>query len=290
MGDSPVGASATRASTAGSYASTANYRLETNGGHNGAIVLLHGLGGDLGQLWGISPGEVGGRPTTMLATDAREHGQTQAAKVRSLNFDVMAEDLASLVDSLQLGPKLVLVGVSMGAATALALAVKDPGRVHALVIVRPAWLDQPLPGNLRAFPQVAKLLRAEGPVRGRAIFQESGEYREIEAISPSGAASLLGQFDQPGALARVRRLEEIPSSVPYRDPRSLASVSAPVLVIGAPNDPVHPIGYAEELASLMPGSRFALLTSRDLSPERNRADLEAAVTRFLADLQPMSGL
>jgi pimeloyl-ACP methyl ester carboxylesterase len=289
VGDSPVGAGATGVGTAGSYASTANYRLETNGGHNGAIVLLHGLGGDLGQLWGITPGEVGGRPTTMLATDAREHGRTEAADVGSLNFDVMAEDLANLVDNLQLGPKLVLVGVSMGAATALAVAVKDPGRVHALVIVRPAWLDQPLPGNLRVFPEVARLLRAEGPVRGRAIFQESGEYREIEAISPSGAASLLAQFDQPGALARARRLEEIPCSVPYRDPRSLKSLSAPVLVIGAPNDPVHPIAYAEELASLLPASSFALLTSRDLSPGRNRADLELAVTRFLADLPPMSG-
>ena len=81
----------------------------------------------------------------------------------------------------------------------------------------------------------------------------------------------------------------MPSSVPYQDPRSLGSLSVPVLVIGAPSDPVHPIGYAEELASLVPRSRFSVLTSRDLSPERNRADLEAAVTRFLADLPLLPG-
>jgi pimeloyl-ACP methyl ester carboxylesterase len=250
---------------------------------------LHGLGGELSQLWGIAPGEVGGRPTPVLAADAREHGRTEAADVGPLGFDLMAEDLIDLADYLHLGPKLVLVGVSMGAATALAVATKYPARVHALVIVRPAWLNQPLPGNLSAFPEVARLLRSEGPVRGREVFQESGRYREIEAISASGAASLLGQFDQPGAVARARRLEEMPSSVPYQDPRSLSKLSAPVLVIGAPNDPVHPVGYAEELARLVPGSSFALLTSRDLSPERNRADLEAAVTGFLADLPPMSG-
>jgi pimeloyl-ACP methyl ester carboxylesterase len=272
-----------------SYAAAANYRLETNGSHDGAIVLLHGLGGELGQLWGLTPGEVGGRPAHILAADAREHGRTVAPDVGSLSFDLMAEDITSLADSLQLGPKLVLIGVSMGAATALAIAIKSPGRVHALVMVRPAWLDQPLPGNLRVFPEVAKLLRSVGPVRGRAIFQESGQYREIEATSPSGAASLLGQFDQPGAVARARRLEELPSSVPYQGPQSLQGLSLPVLVIGAPNDPVHPIGYAEELASLVPGGRLAMLTSRDLSPERNRADLEVAVTRFLAELAPMSG-
>jgi pimeloyl-ACP methyl ester carboxylesterase len=287
VGDSPVGARAAGESPASSYASAANYWLEPNGSHGGAIVLSHGLGGDLGQLWGIAPGEVGGRPTPVLAADAREHGRTRAADVGPLSFDLMADDLISLADDLQLGPKLVLVGVSMGAATALAVATKYPGRVHALVLVRPAWLNRPLPDNLLVFPEVARLLRAEGPVRGREIFEESGNYREVEAISPSGAASLLGQFDQPGAVARVRRLEEMPSSVPYQDPRSLARLSVPALVIGAPSDPVHPIGYAEELASLLPGSSFALLTSRDLSPERNRADLEDAVTAFLADLPPM---
>jgi pimeloyl-ACP methyl ester carboxylesterase len=272
---------------AGSYASTANYRLELNGSHDGAVVFLHGLGGELSQLWGLAPGEVGGRPAPVLAPDAREHGSTFTAGTGPLSFDAMAQDVASLADNLQLGPKLVLVGVSMGAATALAVAIKDPGRVHALVIVRPAWLNQPLPDNLRAFPEVAKLLRTVGPERGRVIFQESARYREIEAISPSGAGSLLGQFDQPKAVARARRLEEMPSSVPYQDVRSIRSLSVPVLVIGAPSDPVHPIGYAEELASLIPVSRLTVLTSRDLSPERNRADLEAGVTRFLADLVPM---
>jgi pimeloyl-ACP methyl ester carboxylesterase len=288
-GDSSPGDGAFGDRAAGSYASTANYRLELNGSHDGAVVLLHGLGGELSQLWGLTAGEVGGRPSPILAADAREHGRTFTADMGPLSFEAMAQDLTGLADHLQLGPKLVLVGVSMGAATALAVAIKDPGRVYALVIVRPAWLNQPLPDNLRAFPEVAQLLRAVGPEKGRAIFQESARYREIEAISPSGAASLLGQFDQSKAVARARRLEEMPSSVPYQDVRSIMSLSVPVLVIGAPSDPVHPIGYAEELASLIPGSRLAVLTSRDLSPERNRADLEAAVTGFLADLAPMPG-
>jgi pimeloyl-ACP methyl ester carboxylesterase len=271
----------------GSYAEAANYRLERNGGHDGGVVLLHGLGGDLAQLWGVTTGDVGGRAAPILAADAREHGGTEAPNVGPLSFEAMARDVTSLAERLQLGPKLVLVGVSMGAATALAVALQGPDRVHGLILVRPAWLSQPLPDNLRVFPEVARLLRAEGPSRGRARFQESARYHEIEALSPSGAASLLGQFDQPGAVARARRLEEIPSSVPYQDPRSLRRLSVPVLVIGAPGDPVHPVGYAEELATLVPDSRLAYLTSRDLSPERNRADLEAAVNGFLADLAPM---
>ncbi len=116
---------------AGSYASSANYRLELNGSHDGAVVFLHGLGGELSQLWGLTPGEVGGRPAPVLASDAREHGSTFTAGTAPLSFDAMAQDLTSLADDLQLGPKFVLVGVSMGAATALAVATKEPGRVHA---------------------------------------------------------------------------------------------------------------------------------------------------------------
>ena len=271
------------------YAGAANYRLELDGGGDGAVVLLHGLGGELAQLWGVTTGSVGGRPAPILAADAREHGGTPTLDVEALSFDLMARDVIGLAEHLRLGPRLVLIGVSMGAATALAVALRYPDRVHGLVLVRPAWLDRPLPENLRVFTEVARLLRSEGPSRGRAIFQTSRQYREIEAISPSGAASLLGQFDQPGSAARVRRLEEIPSSTPYQDPRSVRGLSVPVLVIGAPRDPVHPIGYAEELASLVPGSGLAVLTARDLSPERNRADLEAAVNRFLADLAPVPG-
>jgi pimeloyl-ACP methyl ester carboxylesterase len=271
----------------GSYATTANYRLQLNGASGVAVVLLHGLGGDLAQLWGVTTGDVGGQPGPILAADAREHGSTSTPNQGPLSFQGMAHDVTSLTEHLQLGPKLVLVGVSMGAATALAVAVQDPGRVHGLIMVRPAWLNQPLPANLWAFPEVARLLRTEGPTRGRATFEQSARYRDVEAISPSGAASLLGQFDQPGAVARARRLEEMPASVPYQDPQSVRALSVPTLVIGAPRDPVHPVGYAEELASVVPGSRLAVLTSRDLSPERNRADLEVAVNRFLADLAPI---
>ncbi|MGP8205313.1 MAG: alpha/beta fold hydrolase [Acidimicrobiales bacterium] len=273
-------------SGAGSYAEAASYRLRAHEGGGGAIVLLHGLGGDLDQLWGATDGEVGGRPVPVLAADARAHGQTQMAELGRLNFEVLAQDVTSLVDRLQLGPKLVLVGVSMGAATALALALSEPQRVHGLVLVRPAWLNERWPKNLAAFGEIARLLRQNGPVDGRARFQASSLYQDVNAISPSTAASLLDQFDKPFALSRVRRLEDLPGSVPYDRPGTVRAVRVPTLVVGAPGDPVHPVQFAEELATLVPGGRLALITPRDLSLERNLADLRQAVNGSLARLQP----
>jgi hypothetical protein len=58
-------------------------------------------------------------------------------------------------------------------------------------------------------------------------------------------------------------------------------------VVGAPADPLHPVEFAQELARLLPRSRLALITARDLSPERNLADLRAAVGGFIAGLPPI---
>ena len=65
---------------------------------------------------------------------------------------------------------------------------------------------------------------------------------------------------------------------------------APTLVIGAPDDPLHPVEFAQELAGLLPWARLALITPRDLSPERNLADLRAAAGGFIAGLPPIDML
>jgi pimeloyl-ACP methyl ester carboxylesterase len=271
----------------GSYAALANYRLQAGAGGPGVIVLLHGLGGDLEQLWGVTGPEVGGRPAAILAPDARAHGETRFVGEGPLNFDVLGLDLLTLVDRLRLGPRLVLVGVSMGAATALRVALDGPQRVHGLVLVRPAWLHERWPENLAPFGEIAALLSEQGPAAGRARFEASRLYQEVRAVSPSTASSLLAQFDKPYALARVRRLEDLPGAVPYQHPDDLRAVRAPTLVVGAPGDPVHPVRFAEELAGLIPGSRLALITPRDLSPERNLAELKAAVGGFVAGVPPI---
>ncbi len=271
-----------------SYAAVANYRLQATPACQGAIVLLHGLGGDLDQLWGVTSADVGGQAAAILAADARGHGQTHVPELGPLDFGVLAEDVVSLADGLGLGPRLVLVGVSMGAATALAVALSHPERVHGLVLVRPAWLNEPRPANLAPLAEIAALLRQFGPTAGAAVFRASRLYQECRAVSPLAAASLLDQFDKPYALARVRRLEDIPGAVPYEDPEAMRAVRAPTLVVGTPDDPLHPVAMARELAGLVAGSRLALITPRDLSAERNLADLRSAVGGFIAALPQMS--
>jgi pimeloyl-ACP methyl ester carboxylesterase len=260
-----------------------HYRL-VPADHPVTVVLLHGLGGDLCQPWDYTDAHVGGWQATRLAIDAREHGETSLLTPGPLGFDLLADDVLDLVDQLAVSDRLLLAGVSMGAGTALRIAQRAPERVHGLVLIRPAWRNQPLPANLAAFGEIAALLRLHGPQVGRARFAESPRCRQIASLSPSAAASLLDQFNKPQALARVRRLEEMPRSVPYAVPADLGAISAPTLVIGAQCDPVHPLEIAQQWAELIPGAGYAEIVGREPSPDQHRAQLRARLDTFLAKL------
>jgi pimeloyl-ACP methyl ester carboxylesterase len=264
-----------------------HYRL-VPADHPVTVVLLHGLGGELGQPWDYTDAHVGGWQATRLAVDARKHGETNLPTPGSLSFDLLADDVLDLVDhlvnQLVVSDRLQLVGVSMGAGTALRIAQRAPERLHGLVLIRPAWRHQPLPANLTAFGEIAALLRLHGPQGGRARFAESPLCRDVADISPSAAASLLAQFNKPRALARVRRLEDMPRSVPYAAPADLGAIGAPTLVIGAQCDPVHPLATAQQWAELIPGAEYVEIVGREPSSDQHRAQLRARLDTFLAKL------
>lgn len=60
----------------------------------------------------------------------------------AFTFDGMADDVTALLDRLEL-PSVIVVGMSMGAAIAVRMALREPDRVRGLVLIRPAWLDRP---------------------------------------------------------------------------------------------------------------------------------------------------
>jgi pimeloyl-ACP methyl ester carboxylesterase len=146
------------------YADVASYRLEPGRATPGrpapgAMLMLHGLGGDRGQLWPYAGGD---QARTRLAPDLRAHGATMlVGDPEDFTFAGLAADLTALLDRLRFPPSIV-VGMSMGAGVAVALALREPARVRGLVLIRPAWLDAAPPANLLPLMHVGSLLR-RGP-------------------------------------------------------------------------------------------------------------------------------
>jgi pimeloyl-ACP methyl ester carboxylesterase len=237
------------------------------------VLMLHGLGGDSGQLWPYAGRDAA---RSRLSPDLRAHGATMlVGQRRSFGFGGLTRDLAALLDRLRFPPSVV-VGMSMGAGVAASLALRQPFRVRGLVLIRPAWLDAGPPANLLPLIQAGRLLRRHGAQAGLARFVETAEYGRVLEQSPAAAASLVAQFHAPHAVRRSIRLTQLPRSTPLRQVRDLRRISVPAMVVGTPSDPPHPFEIARIWASALPASHLVAAPARDVDPAGYRACLTEA--------------
>jgi pimeloyl-ACP methyl ester carboxylesterase len=236
-------------------------------------LLLHGLGNDaqqaLAQLGPVLP------PDT-IAPDVRAHG---ASTVIGGPDDFELDRLAAEVPVPE-GP-LTLVGISMGAALSLRIALARPQDVERLVFVRPAFTDQSLPRNLELFPVLGELLTRYGPQEATRLFRASARYRAVQLVSKIGAAGLVSQLRAPQARERAIRLLEIPRNRAFSSARELATLDMPTTIIGAPRDPVHPLEVAQQWADALPHARLVTVPARDDGMPEYTDALRAAVASAL---------
>jgi pimeloyl-ACP methyl ester carboxylesterase len=219
------------------------------------LVALHGLGGDHTQPLAYIDEAVRSK-CRIVAPDLRAHGSCTLDESPSLlTFQQLAADVDAAIGPSH-GP-LVLVGISMGAGVALELVARGTPGISALVLVRPAWLWEPNPANLVAFPRIASLLREHGAQVGKARFVQDPDYASVAAISSAAADALAAQFDEPRAIARGARLEALPASVP----RHVSRLDVPTVVLACDRDPVHPVQLAERLTTDL-GARLVVVPPR----------------------------
>jgi pimeloyl-ACP methyl ester carboxylesterase len=244
------------------------------------FVFQHGLGGDLDQPFGVYRPATGVR---LIGFDMRGHGETRPlGDVNKLTIADLADDLAALLDHLEIS-QAVIGGISLGSAVAVKFALTHPGRVLGLVLSRPAWLDRPLPENVRLYAMIANFLREFGTKDGVERFRLSPEFEAMESSSPDCARSLLGQFESPRALECVARLERLASDRLCDDLTAYSSILVPALILGNHQDPIHPWFLAARLAQIIPAAEMREITPKSVSIDRHAADVQLAVDGFLTN-------
>jgi pimeloyl-ACP methyl ester carboxylesterase len=255
-----------------------------DGGEGSPLVLQHGLGGDQSQPAGLH-----GSAGRLICLECRGHGETAPlGPVEDLGFQTFADDLLALVDQLGLS-SFVLGGVSMGAGVALRFAADHPERVRGLVLIRPAWLDQPSPANLRPLTRIGELLLEHGPREGRELFLTDAEYVAALRESPATAESMLGQFDRPYAQEHAEVLRRMPADCPLGTAPDWARLDMPAVVMGTAQDPMHPLELATALAGALPNAEGREVTSKTVDDAAHRRDVSAAIDDFLAGLDAPRG-
>jgi len=228
-------------------------------GEGTPIVLLHGLTATRRYVvMGSRALERSGH--LVVSYDARGHGRSSPAPEPSAyGYELLAADLLAVLDELGL-ERAVLAGASMGAHTALALALAAPERVAGLVLITPSFDpgDRREQSELARWDALARGLR-EGGVEGFVAAYDLDEVPEswratVEAV----LRQRLSAHEHPLAVADA--LEAVPRSHPFERIEQLGALRIPTVVVGSRDeaDPGHPLAVAERYAAAIPGARLVV--------------------------------
>lgn len=248
-------------------------------GDGEAVFFQHGLGADAAQAAEVFPAEL---PVRRITLECRAQGRSEAGPLGELSIATFSEDLALLAERLDI-KRAVVGGISTGAAVSLRLAVRRPDLVSGLILARPAWLFDHAPETMRPFAQVGELLRRPDREAARDAFIRSATAKRLADEAPDNLASLLGFFDRPATNATAALLTAIAADGPGISEAEARRITVPSLVIGHRDDLVHPLAYAERLATIIPNARMVEIASKVASRERYVGEFRTALADFLRD-------
>ena len=220
----------------------------------------------------------------MIGYDARGHGDSPPAPEPSAyEYRDLIADLREFLDGMDL-ERPVLIGSSMGAATALALALEEPQRVSALVQITPAYDGAPRtdPSDLEEWEALAQTMDHADL---DAFVELSGVNRlpeKFRDVARRAVRQRLERHRHPQAVADALRV--VPGSAAFDGLDGLDGLDVPVLLVGSRDqtDPGHPLAVAQEYARRLPRARLVVEDEGESPLAWRGAQLSREIAGFLA--------
>ena len=257
------------------------YRLDGRG--EPLVVFGHGLLGSIEQVTDYAPRlDELHEDIRLLTFDARGHGQSAGPLEPSgYTWETLGRDMVALAGE-HGGERAIFGGGSMGAASALWVALERPESVSALVLMTPPPLGHP---HMREDAEQGALNMLEGlavAIQQFGLEQTIGMMRSLPGIG-NGAG---GQFEQwlraQDPAMFVHAIRGLMRS-PYHDPAEYARINVPTLVLAHEGDPLHPVRAAKLVAEAVPGARLAVGDAPGYWRD-NPGELLAEIRAFMAGL------
>jgi 3-oxoadipate enol-lactonase len=213
------------------------------------VVLLHGLTATHRYVV-MGSRHLERHGCRVVAYDARGHGASAPA-ADGYGYDRLADDLVELLDVLGLD-RAVLAGASMGAHTALRVALRAPERVAGLVVVTPAFDPGADPDE--GWDRLADGLESGGVEGFVAAYDASRLQPAFRETVIKVLRQRLALHQHPAAI--VRALREVPRSRPFEAWDELGAIAVPTAVVASRDeaDPGHPLAIGQRYAQLIPAA------------------------------------
>jgi pimeloyl-ACP methyl ester carboxylesterase len=221
------------------------------------VVLLHGLTATHRYVvMGSRALERSGHD--VLAYDARGHGRSDPAPTSdAYTYEDLATDLLAVMDEAGFD-RAVLAGASMGAHTALRVAIEHPERVAGLVIATPAYDPASWPGDLERWDALSDGLRSGGVEGFVEAYGDPGVPERWRENVVKVLHQRLAAHEHPAAVADA--LRAVPRSRPFESLDQLREIRVPATIVADRDevDPGHPLAVGETYARTIPGARLVV--------------------------------
>jgi pimeloyl-ACP methyl ester carboxylesterase len=225
-------------------------------GEGTPVVLLHGLTATRRYVvMGSRSLERSGH--RVVTYDARGHGaSTGAEDPDAYDYDDLVEDLRAVMDDRGID-RAVLVGASMGAHTAVRMALDHPERVAGLVIATPAFdPEEDRDEGLKRWDALSDGLRSGGVDGFVEAYGDPQVPEQWKDTIDKVLRQRLGAHEHPDAVADA--LHAVPRSRPFESWDELAEIAVPTVVVASRDeaDPGHPYAIGERYAEAIPDAEL----------------------------------
>lgn len=258
-------------------------KIEDTGKGSGPLLLLHGLTAT--RRYVLQGSRMLAREGfRVVSYDARAHGESEPAPDPSAyEYSDLAADALAVLDA-QGVERAVLIGHSMGAHTAVRVALEAPERVGGLVQITPAYTGSPYGDDaaLAYWDRLAAGLESDGVDGFMRAFEPPDDPRWRDTVLRF-TRQRIEQHLQPEALATAVRI--VPRSAAFDGLERLEAIDVPTLVVGSrdESDPTHPLALAEAYARRLPQGKLVLEDPGEPPLAWQGAQLSQAIARWLPE-------
>jgi pyruvate dehydrogenase E2 component (dihydrolipoamide acetyltransferase) len=245
------------------------------------LVFIHGLGGSQ-STWATVLGNFA-ESYRVLALDLPGHGASSKPSPDEggdYSLPALAAAVGEVIEKLDLAPA-VLIGHSLGGATALELALARPKLVRGLVLVNSAGLGAEVSGDL------LDRIEAE-PSRDEAKKLLELFFADKRFVLDRGIDDMYANRSAPGADAAVKAAANAAfnrEGQAIRYDARLGELTQPILIVWGEQDAVLPAAHGVAAAKAIPRAWFELLEGVGHVPQIEASEaFSDIVKRWLAAL------
>ena len=231
-------------------------------GEGPPLVLLHEMGGSM-ESWDAVWADLTAQ-RRVLRYDVRGFGQS-IKLTGPLAMQDWLDDLAGLLDTLDLTGPIDLAGIALNGATALAFAAAHPDRVRRVLASSPATA---IPAERQAgVRDLADRMEAEGMLPlAESLFHNYTE--PMRQRDPAAFTAFRARWicNDPRSFADTYRML---ADLDMED--ALRSIAVPTRIIGGTHDPLRPPETTRAICDMIPDAEYRELETGHYFPVQTPA-------------------